>query len=314
MIKNTSGQKVGVQMVSATDGSAFTGSVTVAVTVDAGTQATGSVGSGACTHEGNGYHTYAPSQAETNGDLVAFTFTGTGAVPQTVQVYTRASAPDVNVSTIANNAITAAAIATDAIGAAELAADAVTEIQSGLATASALSTVAGYVDTEVAAIKAKTDNLPSDPADASDVAAAFSTVNSTLSTIAGYIDTEVAAIKAKTDNLPSDPADQSAVEAAITAAIGTGGAALTAIPWNAAWDAEVQSEVADALEATIADSIPADGTAPSVKQALYMLTQFMLERSVSSTTVTVKKPDGSTSLFTLTLDSGTAPTSITRAT
>ena len=42
--------------------------------------------------------------------------------------------------------------------------------------------------------------------------------------------------------------------------------------------------LADALEATIADSIPADGTIPSVKQALYMLTQFMLERSVAGTT------------------------------
>lgn len=88
MRKNTSGQKIGCQMVSATDGSAFTGSVTVSVTGDAGTQATGSVSSGACTHEGNGYHTYAPAQAETNYDLVAFTFTGTGAVPVTVQVYT----------------------------------------------------------------------------------------------------------------------------------------------------------------------------------------------------------------------------------
>lgn len=88
MLKNNSGQKIGAQMVSATDGSAFTGSVTVAVTVDAGTQATGSVGSGACTHEGGGYHTYAPAQAETNGDLIAFTFSGTGAVPVTIQVYT----------------------------------------------------------------------------------------------------------------------------------------------------------------------------------------------------------------------------------
>jgi hypothetical protein len=69
-----------------------------------------------------------------------------------------------------------------------------------------LSTIAGYVDTEVAAIKAKTDNLPSDPADASDIAASFSSVTTTLATIAGYIDTEVAAIKAKTDNLPASPA------------------------------------------------------------------------------------------------------------
>lgn len=88
MQKNVAGQVIGAQLVSATDGSAFTGSVTVSVTGDAGTQATGSVGSGACTHEGNGYHTYAPAQAETNYNLVAFTFTGSGAVPVTVQVYT----------------------------------------------------------------------------------------------------------------------------------------------------------------------------------------------------------------------------------
>ncbi len=88
MKKNIAGQKVGAQMVSATDGSAFTGSVTAYVTLDAGTQAIGTVGSGACAHEGNGYHTYAPSQAETNGDLVAVTFIGTGAIPTTVQVYT----------------------------------------------------------------------------------------------------------------------------------------------------------------------------------------------------------------------------------
>jgi len=62
-----------------------------------------------------------------------------------------------------------------------------------------LTAIDDYLDTEVAAIKAKTDNLPSDPADASDIAASFSTVNSTLSTIAGYIDTEVAAILAAVD-------------------------------------------------------------------------------------------------------------------
>lgn len=87
MFRNTASQKIGCQMVSATDGSAFTGSVTVYVCGDAGTQAAGSVGSGACTHEGNGYHTYAPATAETDYGLVAFTFIGTGAVPATVQVY-----------------------------------------------------------------------------------------------------------------------------------------------------------------------------------------------------------------------------------
>ena len=98
-----------------------------------------------------------------------------------------------------------------------------------------LSTIDDLLDTEVAAIKAKTDNLPTDPADASDIASSFSTVNSTLTTIAAYLDTEIAAIKAKTDNLPSDPADQSALETAITAVqtavLAKLPAALTAEGW-----------------------------------------------------------------------------------
>jgi hypothetical protein len=100
----------------------------------------------------------------------------------------------------------------------------------------------------------------------------------------------------------------------VTDAIGATGTGLTAIPWNAAWDAEVQSEMEDALDVTLADSVPADGTRPSVRQALYIITQFLTEKAVSGTTVTVKKVDGSTSLLTLTLDDATNPTSITRAT
>jgi hypothetical protein len=69
-----------------------------------------------------------------------------------------------------------------------------------------LAALAAFVDTEVAAIKAKTDNLPIDPADASDIAASFTSIAATLTTISGYIDSEVAAIKAKTDNLPAAPA------------------------------------------------------------------------------------------------------------
>ena len=88
MLKNVAGQIAQSQMVTATDGSAFTGTVTAYVTGDGGTQAIGSVGSGIATHEGNGLHTYAPAQAETNFDNVAFTFIGTGAIPATEQYTT----------------------------------------------------------------------------------------------------------------------------------------------------------------------------------------------------------------------------------
>ena len=303
MKKNVASQVVGCQLVSATDGSAFTGSVTVYVTGDAGTQAAGSVGSGACTHEGNGFHTYAPAQAETNYDHVAFTFIGTGAVPSTVQIYTsfpqtgdsfaRIGAPvgasisadvaavqsdtndiqtrlpaslvsgriDASVGAVAADAITAASIAADAgteIGTAVWAtttrvltagtnialakgvgvtgfndldaagvrgavglAAANLDTQIGtLATASNLATVAGYLDTEIAAILADTNELQTDWAiggrldtNISDVltqtagigigGAGLTYVASAadLATLAGYVDTEVASIKAVTDKI-----------------------------------------------------------------------------------------------------------------
>jgi hypothetical protein len=58
----------------------------------------------------------------------------------------------------------------------------------------------------IPAIKLKTDNLPADPADASDIAASFTTVNGKLDTIDNLIDPQVAQIKAKTDLIPASPA------------------------------------------------------------------------------------------------------------
>ena len=51
------------------------------------------------------------------------------------------------------------AMAADVVTASAVAASAVTEIQSGLASQTSVDTLAGYVDTEVAAIKAQTDKL-----------------------------------------------------------------------------------------------------------------------------------------------------------
>lgn len=88
MKKNVSGQIVGAQVNAKADGTPVTtGTTTVYVTGDGGTQAAGSVGSGACTHEGNGFWTYAPAQAETNYDHVAFTFANTNGINATVQIY-----------------------------------------------------------------------------------------------------------------------------------------------------------------------------------------------------------------------------------
>lgn len=93
-------------------------------------------------------------------------------------------------------------------------------------------------------------------------------LQSTLLTVAGYLDTEIGTIVTVTADIQSKigtPVDlgggfpvtlagmsshlNSVLDtvAVVTDSIALNGSGLSAIPWNAAWDAEVQSEVADAL-------------------------------------------------------------------
>lgn len=86
MRKNTTGQYVAFQAISKTDGSdVITGTPVVYYTIDGGTQAQTTA---TAVHEGNGQWSVALSQAETNGDHIVFSFVLTGAVTQTVNVYT----------------------------------------------------------------------------------------------------------------------------------------------------------------------------------------------------------------------------------
>ena len=113
-----------------------------------------------------------------------------------------------------------------------------------------------------------------------------------------------------------------------TAVIGSAGAGLTAVPWNAAWDAEVQSECTDALNAydpptktemdamwttAATESYAGDNTAATPAQLLYMILCTVSEFSISGTTITGKKLDGSTTAMTWTINDATSPTSRTRA-
>jgi hypothetical protein len=138
---------------------------------------------------------------------------------------------------------------------------------SSLATAAALTTV----DTVVDAIKAKTDNLPADPADDSDIDAQLAT-----------IDTVVDAIKAKTDNLPADPADDSDIDSqlssiasevtAILADTGTDGVVLAD---NAITAAKIDTNAIDAgaiAANAIGSSELADGCITAAKLAADCIT------------------------------------------
>jgi len=112
-----------------------------------------------------------------------------------------------------------------------------------------------------------------------------------------------------------------------TAVIGSAGAGLTAVPWNSSWDTEVQSECTDALNAydpptkaemdatwttAMTESYASDGAAMTPAQALYMILCSVSEFSISSTAITGKKLDGSTTAMTWTLNDATSPTSRTR--
>lgn len=70
---------------------------------------------------------------------------------------------------------------------------------------------------------------------------------------------------------------------------------------------------ASILTTALTESYAADGAAGTLSQILYAIQAFLQEKSVSGTTMTVKKLDGSTTAMTFTLDDGTTPTSITRS-
>lgn len=66
--------------------------------------------------------------------------------------------------------------------------------------------------------------------------------------------------------------------------------------------------------AALTEGYAALGAAGTLPQILYEIRSLLAEKSIAGTTLTAKKLDGSTTAETFTLDSATAPTSITRAT
>ena len=91
------------------------------------------------------------------------------------------------------------AMQTDVITAASVSAAAVTKIQTGLASQTSVNTLTTYVDTEVLAIKAKTDNLPAQPAAVGDIPTAASNATAVWGFTLAGIDTAGSAAKVLTD-------------------------------------------------------------------------------------------------------------------
>jgi len=112
---------------------------------------------------------------------------------------------------------------------------------------------AGTRDSQIDAIKAKTDNLPSDPASNTQVNTRLATSGYTAPDNAG-----ISAVKAKTDNLPADPSSNTQVNTRLATAsyITPDNAGIAAIkvktdnlPAAPAIEGNVQGHMADALAA-----------------------------------------------------------------
>ena len=135
-------------------------------------------------HLGGAAGAFASGRPEVNTTHIAGSAVSTSSAQIGVNVVNAAgtawNSGAIGAATLATDTITSTKIAANAIGASELAADAVTEIQSGLATAADLATVAGYIDAEVAAIKAKTDTLPASPAATGDIPTASQNADALL--------------------------------------------------------------------------------------------------------------------------------------
>ena len=79
-------------------------------------------------------------------------------------------------------------------------------------------------------------------------------------------------------------------------------------------DALNDISTADILTTALTESYASDGSTATLSQLLYMISQSIIEFSISGTTITIKKLDGSTTAMTCTLDDASNPTSRTRAT
>lgn len=125
--KNVAGQFCYFQGVDATTGGIKSG---VTWTIRRYIDGTAAAGGGTVTEDGTaGWYKYAMTQADTNGTDLAFNFTGTGAVPQTVNCTTDGGSPNVtfvntsiatvttltNLPAITANWLTAAGIAASAL-------------------------------------------------------------------------------------------------------------------------------------------------------------------------------------------------------
>lgn len=320
MKKNVASQSIGAQLVSSTDGSNFTSTASVFVTIDNGTQ---SAGGGTVTHEGNGYHSYTPTQGETNGDHIAFTFTGTGAISATVQVYTNFPQSQDHTTPIGNIDTVVDLIKVDT-----------TAILDDTSTSGVVVATnndkTGY---SISGTKTTLDSL-------NDVAATDIVSSGAITTLSGAV-VNVDTVDTCTSNTDMRGTDNSLLASSYTApdnagiaANGVAIAGLNNISVNDVWTATTREltsgnnislskgtgitgfndlSFADIWTGTLTESYATNGSAMTPAQAMHMIWSDLRSPEQVSTTWTDYRLDNVTAAMTFTLDDATTPTKKTRS-
>lgn len=147
-----------------------------------------------------------------------------------------------------------------------------------------------FLDTEIAAILADTNELQTDWANGG-----------------------------RLDNILDARASQASVDV-IDGNVDTIGGIVTAILADTGTDGVVVAAasksgylLAAGGSAALTEGYPADGAAGTIAELLYLILANLQEKTIAGTAVTLKKLDGTTTAASLTLDDATTPTSVTRS-
>ena len=203
---------------------------------------------------------------------------------------------------------------------------------SSRASQTSLDTLDDLVDTEVGAIKTKTDQLTftvANQVDSNSLSVSATGIRTAVGMNSANLDSQISGLATPTNitaatgivlsgvthtgaRIPNVTLTDTATNLTNAATSGdltqTMKNSVTAIVPTAA------ENFAAVLTTALTESYAADNTAPTLAQAIMLIQQSLHEFAINSTTRTVKKLDGSTTAATFTLDSATAPTSTTRAT
>lgn len=285
-----------------------------------------------------GYYSCVLTQAETNADTLMFTaksstanivVIGSPAVVMTnpvsfTSLTTAAIVTGVWTDTTAGDFTTSASIGKSIMNGVSLGTGLTINaytgntVQTGDAYARLGAPAGASVSADVAAINAKTTNIPSSPASTTNITAG------TITTVTNLTNAPTAGDFTATMKTSIGTAVAASAVASVTGSVGSV-VGLTASNLDASVSSRLAtsgytsppstSSIASAVyTGAMTESYAAQGAGLTLAQGIYQLVQQAGQMSISGTTETVKKRDGSTTAKTFTLDSATAPTTISETT